>query len=589
MKRSLMVGALLWVMVGLWADDYAIVFNSSQKDSSSPVTAYETIILSATDNMVVGASKISKIYRAQEGFGIKGGTGSVKGELTLLLSQTYHPDSLTVYAAAYGSDTKPIVVCGQTITWQTGHATEIRPYRIKAPENGLDSIDITASQDKNNRFYIQQITFSCAEPTPEHAKLTTPLSFTFPSVPYAVGDTAQDENEVTIAARYAAQPLHLSLFRGTVFSLADTLLPAEGGDVTLRYAMTYKGTANDTLYISAKGTDNVPIVVRMPIEVTSYAYTPKPFDSTGMVIGPFSSAYYLPIEGKADSALKSGLAQIINCGVRYRYGSGSKHTWAGFYYTDRDTTTNQVLDMYSDNIRYFDTERPTASVAEFDIEHCLPKSWWGGIDNDAYKDLYHLLPGDYSANRSKSNHAPGIPADTTFWNGSFATGSNPDYPVDKVFCPEDQYKGDFARAWFYIACCYGDVLTWVEKADSEPAAAMTNEGYEEFRPWLRDVLLAWHRQDPVSEKELLRAIAVNTIQGNRNPFIDYPELVEYIWGNKKGNAVVLSDLVPSYPDTPVGIHVADATNAATRLVWMNGQIYVQTPDALYDLSGHVVK
>jgi endonuclease I len=60
---------------------------------------------------------------------------------------------------------------------------------------------------------------------------------------------------------------------------------------------------------------------------------------------------------------------------------------------------------------------------------------------------------------------------------------------------------------------------------------MTNDSWQEFKPWLRDVLLAWHRMDPVSDKEKTRAIEVNKIQGNRNPFIDYPELVEFIWGN----------------------------------------------------------
>jgi hypothetical protein len=77
---------------------------------------------------------------------------------------------------------------------------------------------------------------------------------------------------------------------------------------------------------------------------------------------------------------------------------------------------------------------------------------------------------------------------------------------------------------------------------------MTNEGWQEFQPWLRDLLVAWHRMDPVSEKELDRAIEVNKIQGNRNPFIDYPELVEYIWGNKQGQTVDFKTLVQSYGD-----------------------------------------
>jgi hypothetical protein len=200
--------------------------------------------------------------------------------------------------------------------------------------------------------------------------------------------------------------------------------------------------------------------------------------------------------------------------------------------------------MYSLETRYFNPTKPTTSVLELDIEHMFPKSWWGGDVNEAYCDLFHLVPADYSANRSKSNHAPGVPTDTTFWNGSFATGSGTAYGLQKVFCPADEYKGDFARAYFYIATCYGDSLQWQLSGDA--GKAMTNEHWQEFQPWLRDLLVSWHRMDPVSDKEKQRAIEVNKIQGNRNPYIDYPELVEYIWGDKTNQKVDLLLLEQSY-------------------------------------------
>ena len=248
--------------------------------------------------------------------------------------------------------------------------------------------------------------------------------------------------------------------------------------------------------------------------------------------------------------------------------------------------------MYSNNERFFNPANPTASVAEFDIEHMLPKSWWGGDVNPAYCDLYHLVPGDYSANRSKSNHAPGIPGDTTFWNGSFATGSGEAYGLQKVFCPADEYKGDFARAYFYIATCYGDTLKWVESG--EPGMAMTNDSWQEFRPWLRDLLLQWHRSDPVSQKELDRAVQVNKIQGNRNPFIDYPELVEYIWGDKQGTAVDFHLLQQSYGDeydeTTTAVTTPDGHTGAARKELREGKIIIIFQNSsIYNTIGQPIR
>lgn len=585
MKR--LINALLLLAFGcfcsLQAETYSIVFNSSNSDSSTPTKTLYEVVLSASDNMVISLPVMNKIYRAKAGYGIKGGTASAKGELTLQLDGTYHPTQLTIYAAAWGSDSKPIIVCGQSVSLQQG---EIQPYTVNLnTSSGLSSIDIVASEAKNNRFYIQKIEFTCPDPMPTRAKIEAPYRYTFPSTPYIAGDTIEDMDFLPVSARsVTGEGLAISLKKGSVFSLLSASLPADGGEIAVSYSATTPGTFLDTLEVRAHGSDDIIVTRQIPIQVTSYTYVPKTTDSTGMVVGPFAASYYLPAQGLADSALKSTLGHIVNTGIRYRYGSGKNHTWEGFFYTDRDTTNNLVLDMYSDNLRYFNPERPTASVEGFDIEHMLPKSWWGGIVNDAYQDLFHLVPGDFSANRSKSNHAPGIPADTTFWNGSFAVGTNSLYPADKVFCPSDEYKGDFARAYFYIATCYGDTLTWVEEASSEAATAMTNNSYLEFRPWLQQVLIAWHRLDPVSEKEKNRATEVNRLQGNRNPFIDYPDLVEYIWGNRQGQTVDFSQLVASYPETPTDLEAILQEDAPQKIL-LNGHLRIIIDSCIYDASG----
>jgi hypothetical protein len=111
------------------------------------------------------------------------------------------------------------------------------------------------------------------------------------------------------------------------------------------------------------------------------------------------------------------------------------------------------------------------------------------------------------------------------------------------FEPAAEYRGDFARAYFYIATAYQD-STWATTYINE--GYINPENYLFFSDKIIGVLLDWHRADPVSDKEICRAEQISSIQHNRNPFIDYPELVEYIWGNKKGQAVSLSELTCTY-------------------------------------------
>ncbi len=279
------------------------------------------------------------------------------------------------------------------------------------------------------------------------------------------------------------------------------------------------------------------------------AFVPGVSDGSkdGSSVDPLDPDYYAPVEGLSDSLLKSKLAEVTwsHYTKRYSYGSGRNNTWDAFWYTDRNEADNSVVDMYSNNKRYFNPSDMTASVTDCDIEHMFPNSWFGGKAGNAhaYCDLHHLVPSDYSANRSKSNRGPGVPTDTTFNNGVWVNGKDAGRDNLEVFCPPDEYKGDFARAFFYIAMAYGDTAVW--QAEAVPNH-MTNSDWHEFLPLTRDLLLEWHRNDPVSEKERVRMNTVYELQGNRNPFIDYPCLAEYIWGVRQGEAFNLD-----CSDTPV--------------------------------------
>lgn len=253
--------------------------------------------------------------------------------------------------------------------------------------------------------------------------------------------------------------------------------------------------------------------------------------ATPAIFAEIPSGYYNGINGLKDRYLKTRLHEIIK--------NHSTNSYSGlfaqcFKYTDvRDDGT--WWDMYSDIQRYV-----SDGWNGMNREHSLPKSWWGGDENPAYTDLNHLYPSDGPANMKKSNYPLGEVGTATYDNGVTKVG----YPIagqgggsSRVFEPDDEYKGDFARTYFYMATCYQD-FSW------KYTYMMLNGEYPSMAQWAIDMLLEWHRADPVSKKELDRNEEVYRIQHNRNPFIDMPDLVEFIWGDKVGVPYEAGDLPP---------------------------------------------
>jgi endonuclease I len=126
------------------------------------------------------------------------------------------------------------------------------------------------------------------------------------------------------------------------------------------------------------------------------------------------------------------------------------------------------------------------------IEHSVAKSWWGGTNNNAYKDLYHLNPSDATANSARSNYPLGINNGSKFDNGSIKVGNNTYSTEYSGLCfePLDEYKGDFARAYMYMFTCYED-LSWT--GTNAPTMLNANETWPMLKPWAKDLLLTWSR------------------------------------------------------------------------------------------------
>lgn len=234
------------------------------------------------------------------------------------------------------------------------------------------------------------------------------------------------------------------------------------------------------------------------------------------------SGYYSSINGKSEAALKTALYNLIN-----PHSQVSSYSALPSYFQKTDVYPNSSRwwDMYSDIPLY------APSFSGLNREHSFPKSWWGGTTTiPVYVDLFHLYPSESKANMAKSNYPLGKVVDngSQFNNSVCMVGRGQNSGgAAYVFEPANEYKGDFARTYFYVVTAYQN-LNWKYTYMAQ------NGNYPTLQPWAIELLLQWHRQDPVSEKELLRNEAVYKIQNNRNPFIDHPDLAEYIWGNKKG-------------------------------------------------------
>ena len=244
------------------------------------------------------------------------------------------------------------------------------------------------------------------------------------------------------------------------------------------------------------------------------------------------STYYNNAIGKSDKALMTALHQIINGHTKRSYSQ----LWTDFKSTDCNGTT--IIDRYADtHYTWSDDQCGTYSAVGdcYNREHSIPNSWWGSSASDtAYTDLHHMFPVDGYVNGQRGNHPLGdCNNGTVHGTGKLGSCTFSGYS-GTVFEVADEYKGDFARVYFYFATRY---MTRISSYTSGTGSVVfTSSTYLGLTTWAINQLLEWHRNDPVSTLETTRNDAVYAIQGNRNPFVDNPDLVEYIWGNMKGTA-----------------------------------------------------
>ena len=297
------------------------------------------------------------------------------------------------------------------------------------------------------------------------------------------------------------------------------------------------------------------------------------------VLSAQDSTYYLPAHNKQDDSLKFELNQIIKNHTEFTYtASSSTDVWDILKHTDKDTANaNNVILIYSQ--RSVDAAQEYNSGSGWSREHVWAKSRGDfGTSNGAGTDVHHLRPCDVSVNstRNNRNFDTCITCVDVIDNG-FNTGSKRDVNL-WTFEPPDAVKGDVARMLFYMAVRY-------EGEGSEPDLELTNTLLTNIdKSPLQaklSTLLHWNRIDIVSNWERNRNNIIDSFyQHNRNPFIDHPELAEYLWGDSIGLTWMptLTDTsINKYPNIEFMIYLNPITSTirikTTNLVLENVTIY----------------
>lgn len=231
-------------------------------------------------------------------------------------------------------------------------------------------------------------------------------------------------------------------------------------------------------------------------------------------------------------ALESLLGEQRNV-LPYTSSSGGEDVWEALTDLDKGTEEGTVRLIYSQR----DIPAiPRGTSSTWNREHLYPKSRGVRYNGADFTDVHHLRPADWNVNSARNNLYFGD-CNTSQCTVPAANEAASDTAKDSsIFTPPASVRGDIARAMFYMDMRYsaqnnnGDDLVLTDcPRDNLDDPTTTNRDMAYL-----SVLLTWHAADPVSDEEKIRNSRVcERWQGNRNPFVDFPDLVPQFFGQPK--------------------------------------------------------
>ena len=325
-------------------------------------------------------------------------------------------------------------------------------------------------------------------------------------------------------------------------------------------------------------------------------------------------SYYDQANNLSGDDLKEALHQIISNHVIFPYTSNSTDTWDILQESDQDPNeNNNMILVYtgrsqdkgyrdgSGNYSQYENGNGTQSNS-WNREHIWPKSHgFPDEDDNAYSDVHNLKPCDRSVNSSRGTK------DFDFGGNQHSEASDCLTDSDS-WEPPDYVKGDIARILFYMVVRYDPGIDHENNTfDLELVDYTTPNNTEPILGKLSS-LLDWHLSDPVDDFEINRNEIIFGFQENRNPFIDHPNLVNYLWGDNVGlvwnenlnvpeNEIIKTIIYPNpssgivnfstdMEDEIIEIFNLNGQNILNKIIDSSNSVELDLPSGIYFLRSH---
>lgn len=271
--------------------------------------------------------------------------------------------------------------------------------------------------------------------------------------------------------------------------------------------------------------------------------------------GRYSKSYYSACENLQEELLKTSLQNITGNGYNslgYNIARDSMFMWLDNKRTNGQGATQNTLEcVYTGRIAVNYLSRSDCqNNDQFNTEHTFPQGFFNSLE-PMRSDLHHLFPTDDIANNTRANYPFGIVTSPTWQNGGSKFDNN-----SNIFEPRDLHKGAAARAMLYFVIRY--------------------QNYNSFLNSQESILKTWNKNFLPSPGEQDRNTDIQTIQNNRNPFVDYPQLADRITSfTSTSSAPSLFALDQTQNEINYGFVLNASNNVYNYVIVNNGNQVIQ--------------